>query len=142
MQVLLYSNGSTVCLPTALVYSRTHKATCGHLAWEVKGCLSPLKKNRSEVLRTVSLHASRCTSRLWEAPPYHCLSVCTAGRLSSAHACKGHPWALWEDTQPWWHTSAAQSTLHQGPRLATNPCNYVSSSIYQLFPQSLFPAPL
>ena len=56
-----------------LIYSRTHKATCGHLVQEVKGRPSTLKRNRSGVFREVRLCASHCASHLWEAPPHRCL---------------------------------------------------------------------
>lgn len=88
------STYSTECLSTALVYARTHKATHGHLAQEVKGCPSHLKNSRSEVLRAVSLPASYCSSHLWEAPPHHCLSFqvhTTAGRLALLLPIKAIP---------------------------------------------------
>lgn len=47
---LFQTCASTECLPTVPIYSRTHKTTHGHLAQEIKGCCSPLQRDRSEVL--------------------------------------------------------------------------------------------
>lgn len=82
--------GRTEYLLAVPVYSRTHKATHSQLA-QVKGCCSPLKRDRPGVSRQSIPGAPHCTSYLWEAPPHPCHLVHTADGLSSAPSGTGCP---------------------------------------------------